>query len=207
MTYLNSKMEYIQICNEGNLESFKEVYEKYKDMYKWHCHAIALSACDNFEIFKFLLENVIYDPFDLGPAIKLAALRGNITTFKLLLEADVDPSFDMNISLSYAASKGNIEIMNLLLNDPRVDPSDNNNNALMMTIYYNKLEAFKILYADKRVCTNFKLTIYDPDFKLNDNNQSQIYRILYDDKRIKHYIHLDLSKERLIKQNNLSKIL
>ncbi len=73
----------------------------------------------------------------------------NINEFlELLKTTKLDMSFDDNLSIRWASENGHKEIVKLLLEDPRVDPGDDDNYAIIST---SDKEIFKLLLADPRV--------------------------------------------------------
>ena len=49
-----------------------------------------------------------------------------------------------------ASLNGYVEIVKLLLQDPRVDPSDENNLAIRLASFYGYIEVVKLLSQDPR---------------------------------------------------------
>jgi ankyrin repeat protein len=115
--------------------------------------------------------NYNHDPrLDNNYAIRLAAKHGNVDATKCLLKVEyvdpafndneplilaitenssyptveyVNPAFNGNVQLS--SSKGYAEIVSLLLNDPRVNPSDSDNAALLYAVNAGNVEIVRML--------------------------------------------------------------
>jgi ankyrin repeat protein len=58
---------------------------------------------------------------------------------------EVDPSIHSNLLLRTASGGRHAEIVRLLLNDPRVNPSDNNNDALSWAVMSENYEIVRML--------------------------------------------------------------
>ena len=84
------------------------------------------------EVVRLLLNDPRVNPNDNNKnAMRWASLKGYTEIVKLLLRA-VDPG-DNNRAIRLACNNSHTEIVKLLLNDPRVDPSSYDNNAVKYT--------------------------------------------------------------------------
>ena len=56
---------------------------------------------------------------------------------------------------TFEEGEGNVDSVKLLLEDPKVDPSADNNFAVKLASWYAHLEVVKILLADERVANTY----------------------------------------------------
>lgn len=86
-------------------------------------------------------------------------------------------------------SKGHTEIVKLLLNNPRFNPDDNNNEALLVAAREDHFDVVKLLLNDSRVnpadCENRAIRT---DFK---NRNTNIIKLLWTDQRVKNTLKND----------------
>ena len=59
-----------------------------------------------------------------------AVITDNLTLIKYFLSQNIDPSFDNNFLFRIAAGYGLIDILKILIEDNRVNPADDQNNAI-----------------------------------------------------------------------------
>jgi hypothetical protein len=76
---------------------------------------------------------------------------------KFLKLNHIDPAIEKALNgrwesaISLASENGHVEVVKLLLNDPRVDPSAYNNDAIRWASKYGHVEVVKLLLNDPRV--------------------------------------------------------
>lgn len=68
----------------------------------------------------------------------------------LLYNRDVVQDNVSGLMLGFAADSGNLGVMRLLLADSRVDPSDYNNEAILLAVDHSQMDALKLLLSDPR---------------------------------------------------------
>jgi ankyrin repeat protein len=107
---------------------------------------------------------------------------------KFLKLVNIDPAIDKRLNgrgksaIRLASKNGHVEVVKLLLNDPRVDPSAENNYAIRLASENGHVEAVKLLLNDPRV---------DPSAENNDairwaskNGHAEVVKLLLNDPRI-----------------------
>jgi ankyrin repeat protein len=144
----------------------------------YHNWAI-ITAAENgrYELVDLLIRHPLVNPGDSNNlALRKAVLGGHTQVVRRLLQSpSVNPSARSIISslglrivgtdefgsmtpLEIAAAKGYDEIADILLSDPRVNPADRNNKALLLASRNNHVDIVKKLLQNDAVLTKGSLT-------------------------------------------------
>lgn len=62
-----------------------------------------------------------------------------------------DPSLYGNYAILWAGETDQLNLVKRLLNDPRVDPTDNNNNLFVISVLKNRINLVELLLKDPRI--------------------------------------------------------
>ena len=145
----------------------------------------------NIQTIKILLENNrTYRKTVIHRAINIAKDLRNEAILNLLYKADRIEYYTGQAALLEAIRLGNIDIFNILINRPEIDPSIENNQAIISASYAGNLEMVNRLLVDPRVNPSAKnnLAIKFAD----DQKHLSVMKRLLDDVRVKN----TLPKER-----------
>ncbi len=130
------------------------------------------------------IEPVVWN-FDL---MHIVCVEGYVDIFKLLLSNNkIEPGH----CIRYAAYGGFLEIVNCLLQDPRVDPSADNNIAIRYATERNHIEIVKLLLEDSRVGVEEALEV------AQRFNRSELIHLL-SNKKTKHLYYPYKLEHRLL---------
>lgn len=83
-------------------------------------------------------------------AVGIALKYGNVDTIKALLRDPKTVLIDID-AFTTAVDRESIDIIRMLMDDPRSDPSENDNEAILNAATYGDVEIVKMLLEDKRV--------------------------------------------------------
>ena len=119
--------------------------------------------------------------------IKGSTSRSSIVQKFLKLD-HIDPAIEKRLNgivesaIHLASRYGHVEVVKLLLNDPRVDPSADNNDTIRWASLFGNVEVVKLLLNDPRV---------DPSADNNDaiclasnNRPFEVFKLLLNDPRL-----------------------
>src|SRR5690349_2933275 len=95
-------------------------------------------------------KNIIYD-MDIFKVIMDACDNNKIDVIKDLLHNETIYISYLTYIIIHASYSGNLEIIKLLLNEKRVDPSADNNDAIRIACMNGYLDIVKLLLDDERV--------------------------------------------------------
>jgi len=141
-----------EAVNAGKVESLNLLLKDPRWDWRQTPRILNVAVSNNdVEIIKLIVESKRFNPYY---GLKRAVLDGNTKLVKTFLkDLHVNPidSVEGNMLLYIASEQGFIEIVNLLLQDPRVDPSADDNTALFEAVQANQSDVVKLLLSDRRV--------------------------------------------------------
>ena len=127
-----------------------------------------------------LVYSKILDPsFDGTFLVKGVVGNNHVSLLKVLL---LNKKINLDRCLEIASDDGQLEMVKILLKDPRVDPSDDNNNSIRRASKNGHLEIVKLLLQDPRVDpsdgNNYSIKA------ASENGHIKIVRLLLKDPRV-----------------------
>ncbi|KAJ3256487.1 hypothetical protein HK103_005485 [Boothiomyces macroporosus] len=154
--FIQLNTEYVQ---NWNLLAFRLTKELQLPAVKQHLQRISNSCKLNIIEYGsgdttslMLLESM---DTDLAESLTVCCQYGYIESVKYLLSRDIDPTWNRNKPIRVAARFNHLQIVQLLLENPKVNPSDCDNEILQDAASGGRYEIVDLLMKDGRVDPSF----------------------------------------------------